>query len=166
MAFRPLVTVMMGSDTDRPVMTTASNTLREFGVPHEVVVSSAHRSPEKTRRYVADVEERGVRVIICGAGMSAHLPGVVASLTTLPVIGVPLEGSALSGVDALHSIVQMPGGIPVATVAIGRAGAKNAAILAVEILALGDGELREALARFREAQSKPDVPAVVEEVPA
>lgn len=166
MPFSPRVAIIMGSESDREVMEPASLTLKELAIPHEIAVTSAHRSPEKTRTYIADVQRRGVRVFICGAGMSAHLPGVVAAETILPVIGVPLAGSALSGVDALHSIVQMPGGVPVATVSIGKAGARNAAILAAEILALDDESLAVRLREYRRRQSRPDVPAVVAQVDA
>lgn len=128
--------------------------LTRFGITHELKVSSAHRQPEETAAFVRDAEANGFKIIIAAAGMAAHLPGFAASLTTLPVIGVPLEGSALHGVDALYSIVQMPAGIPVATVAIGSAGARNAAVLAAEILALQDSRLREKLAAFRAAGAK------------
>lgn len=154
-----VVAIMMGSETDRPLMTVASDTLTALGIRHEVAVVSAHRSTSHMREYVDAATRRGVKCFICGAGMSAALPGVVAAETTLPVIGVPLGGSALSGVDALYSIVQMPGGIPVATMAIGSAGAKNAAILAARILALGDPELA---ARVTEHRAKMSVAPVVE----
>lgn len=137
-----LVSILMGSDSDLDVMMEAGRTLEKFGVAYEMDVTSAHRSPERTRRIVAEARERGVRVFIIGAGAAAHLAGVVAAESTLPVIGVPLDSSALRGVDALYATVQMPAGIPVATMAIGRAGATNAAILAVEILALSDEELQ------------------------
>lgn len=145
----------MGSESDRPAMTAASEALQRFGVAHELVVSSAHRSAQETRDYVADAQARGVRIFICGAGMSAALPGAVAAETTRPVLGVPLGGSALSGVDALYAIAQMPGGIPVGATAIGKAGAKNAAILAVQILALSDPSLAEQLRVFRQELSLP-----------
>jgi phosphoribosylaminoimidazole carboxylase PurE protein len=137
-----LVCILMGSDSDLEVMKEAARVLEEFGVAYEMDVTSAHRSPERTRRIVADAPARGVRVFIIGAGAAAHLAGVVAAETTLPVIGVPLNASALSGVDALYATVQMPAGIPVATMAIGKAGAANAAILAVEILAIADAGLQ------------------------
>ncbi|MAE69811.1 MAG: 5-(carboxyamino)imidazole ribonucleotide mutase [Gemmatimonadetes bacterium] len=161
MAFEPLVSILMGSESDRPPMGAASETLKEFSIPHELVVSSAHRSAAETRAYIAGAEERGVRIFICGAGMSAALPGSVAAETTLPVLGVPLGGSALSGVDALYAIVQMPGGIPVGATAIGKAGAKNAAILAVQILALSDPRLADRLIEYRKGLS---VPAKIEEI--
>ncbi len=154
-AFAPRVSILMGSESDRAQMAAASDALKLFGVPHEVVVSSAHRSSSETRAYVADAQERGVQVFICGAGMSAALPGSVAAETTLPVLGVPLGGSALSGVDALYAIAQMPGGIPVGATAIGKAGAKNAAILAVQILALSDPALAAQLESFRKELSAP-----------
>jgi len=142
------VAIMMGSDSDLAVMRGAADVLAEFDVGHEVRVLSAHRSPERTARYVAEAPGRGVRVFICGAGMAAHLAGVVAAHTALPVIGVPLKSSAgLSGADALYSTVMMPPGIPVATVAIG--GAKNAAHLALRILALGEPGLARRIDDYR-----------------
>lgn len=143
---KPAVAIVMGSKSDYETMKTACDTLNKFHIPYEMRVSSAHRTPDATAEYVKSLKERGVKVVIAGAGMAAHLPGVVASMTTLPVIGVPLQAQALCGLDALLSIVQMPGGVPVATVAVGKAGAKNAAILAAEILALSD----EGLARMLE----------------
>jgi phosphoribosylaminoimidazole carboxylase PurE protein len=134
----PRVAILMGSDSDWDVMKAAATTLRELGIEHEVRVSSAHRTPAETAAYVAEAPSRGVRVFICAAGMAAHLAGAVAAHTTLPVIGVPLGGSAVNGIDALLSTVQMPKGIPVATVAIGSAGAENAALLAAQILAVAD----------------------------
>jgi phosphoribosylaminoimidazole carboxylase PurE protein len=128
--------------------------LEDFGVPYKMEVSSAHRNPVKTKRLAQEAEKKGVKVIIAGAGMAAHLPGVVASHTTLPVIGVPLSASSLLGMDSLLSMVQMPSGIPVATMAIGEAGAKNAAILAVQILALSDEKLKAKLEEFKEKGSK------------
>lgn len=136
------VCILMGSDSDLEVMKEAARVLEEFGVAYEMDVTSAHRSPERTRRIVTDAPARGVRVFIVGAGAAAHLAGVVAAETTLPVIGVPLDASALRGVDALYATVQMPAGIPVATMAIGKAGATNAAIFAVEILAISDSGLQ------------------------
>lgn len=138
----------MGSDSDLPVMVEAARALEQFGVGSEIVVSSAHRHPEKTARYARGAAEAGLKVIIAGAGGAAHLPGVLASMTALPVIGVPVAIAPLSGVDSLHSIVQMPRGIPVATVAIN--GAFNAGLLAVQILALEDVDLREKLAAYRQ----------------
>jgi 5-(carboxyamino)imidazole ribonucleotide mutase len=146
----PLVSILMGSDSDLPVMRGAAAVLADFGVPHEVQVLSAHRSPDRTVQYVREAPARGVRVFIAGAGMAAHLAGVVAAHTALPVIGVPLRSSrGLEGADALYSTVMMPPGIPVATVAIG--GAKNAAHLAVRILALSDPELARRVEEFRSA---------------
>lgn len=138
------VGIIMGSSSDLPVMDGAAGVLTEFGVPHEVRVVSAHRSPKRMFDYAVGARERGLKVIIAGAGGAAHLPGMVASLTTLPVIGVPVPTEHLRGVDSLHSIVQMPGGVPVATMAIG--GARNAGLMAVRILAVGDGVLAARLA--------------------
>lgn len=143
------VLIVMGSNSDLPVMKEASDLLRQFKVTYEIRIASAHRSPALTAKLAAEAAGRGVRIIIAGAGMAAHLAGVIASETILPVIGVPMPGSSLNGVDALYSTVQMPGGIPVATMAIGKAGAKNAAILAVQILALSDAGLAEALRQYR-----------------
>ena len=137
-----LVSILMGSDSDLDVMMEAAKTLEKFGVSYEIDVTSAHRSPERTRKIVAEAPTRGVRLFIVGAGAAAHLAGVVSAESILPVIGVPLDSSALRGVDALYATVQMPGGIPVATMAIGKAGATNAAIFAVEILSLADPELQ------------------------
>ncbi len=139
------VAVLMGSDSDLPVMRQAVDVLTRFGVHSEVRVTSAHRTPEATREYVRDAARRGCAVFIAGAGMAAHLAGAVAAHTTLPVIGVPIDAGPLAGFDALLSTVQMPGGIPVATVAVGSAGARNAGYLAVQMLSLADPELREAL---------------------
>jgi len=146
----PLVLIVMGSDSDLQVMEEGAKVLSEFGIPFELRISSAHRSPQKTVALAAEAAGRGVRVIIAGAGMAAHLAGVIAAETCLPVIGVPMGGSALNGLDALCSTVQMPGGIPVATMAIGPAGAKNAGIFAVQILALGDAMLTEKLRSYRD----------------
>lgn len=148
------VAVLLGSKSDEQVMQGCLEYLAKFGIQYDLRISSAHRQPEETAAFVKGAESSGYRLIIAAAGMAAHLPGVAASHTTLPVIGVPLEGSALNGVDALYSIVQMPAGIPVATVAIGSAGAKNAAVLAAEILALQDGAIKERLLAFRRAGSK------------
>ena len=136
---KPWVLIIMGSDSDAEVMSQAAAALDEVGVGYEFTVASAHRSPDRARQIVTDAEANGAAVMIAGAGMAAHLPGVVASLTTRPVIGVPLASGALNGVDALYAIVQMPPGIPVASVAIG--GARNAGILAAQIIATGDAEL-------------------------
>jgi 5-(carboxyamino)imidazole ribonucleotide mutase len=145
----PKVLIMMGSDSDLPVMQEAADILAKFGVPYEIRISSAHRSPVRTMALASEAAGRGIRLIIAGAGMAAHLAGVVASKTTLPVIGVPIPGGALNGVDALYSTVQMPAGIPVATMAIGKAGAKNAGIFAVQVLALTDARLEAALGLYR-----------------
>jgi phosphoribosylaminoimidazole carboxylase PurE protein len=144
------VGILMGSDSDLPVMEECGAILRGFGVAYDMHVMSAHRTPDRVARFARDAEGRGIRVLIAGAGAAAHLAGVVAAHTTLPVIGVPLEGSPLHGLDALLATVQMPGGIPVATVAIGKAGARNAGLLAVQILALSDPRLRRALQTHRE----------------
>jgi 5-(carboxyamino)imidazole ribonucleotide mutase len=144
----PMVGIVMGSDSDYPTMEEAARTLQEFDVPYEITVASAHRSPGRVEVYAREAEQRGLRVIIAGAGGSAHLAGVVAGLTVLPVIGVPLAGSALGGLDALLSTVQMPGGVPVATVGIG--GARNAALLAVQMLGTGDPALRERYRGYKE----------------
>jgi 5-(carboxyamino)imidazole ribonucleotide mutase len=138
---QPLVAILMGSDSDWGVMAVASERLTSFGVAHEAHVLSAHRSPEETARFARDAKQRGLRVFICGAGAAAHLAGAVSAQTTLPVLGVPLDASGLGGLDALLATVQMPAGIPVGTLAIGKAGADNAAILAVQILALADRAL-------------------------
>jgi 5-(carboxyamino)imidazole ribonucleotide mutase len=145
----PLVSIVMGSKSDLETLKEASAVLDGLGLSHEMRVISAHRTPETARTYALSAEERGVRVIIAGAGKAAHLAGVLASMTTLPVIGVPMTTSDLGGLDSLLSMVQMPGGIPVATVAIGKTGAKNAALLAVAILALADRELRSRLVEYR-----------------
>lgn len=140
-AAAPKVAILMGSDSDWGVMSAASDRLTSFGVPHEAHVLSAHRSPEETAKFARDAKKRGLAVFICGAGAAAHLAGAVSAQTTLPVLGVPLDASGLGGLDALLATVQMPAGIPVGTLAIGKAGADNAAILAVQILALSDPNL-------------------------
>jgi len=145
---KPLVGILMGSESDLPVMEKGAQVLSELGIAWEMDISSAHRLPEKTAEYARTARERGLEVLICGAGMAAHLAGVVASHTTLPVIGVPLKSGALNGVDALYSTVQMPPGIPVATVAVD--GGKNAAYLACSILSIKRPELAEKLEQFRE----------------
>lgn len=150
----PIVLLMMGSDTDLPTMQEAANILSKFDVPYEMRISSAHRSPVRTLALASEAAGRGVKVIIAGAGMAAHLAGVVASKTILPVIGVPMPGGALNGVDALYATVQMPGGIPVATMAIGKAGAKNAGLFAVQILALSNPELAQSLLNYRVEMDK------------
>lgn len=150
MSTKPLVAIVMGSESDLPVMEEAAQILKEFSVPYEITISSAHRSPERTVEYVRQATEKGIEVIIAGAGGAAHLPGVIAAHTILPVIGVPIESSLL-GFDSLLSIVQMPAGVPVATMAIGKAGARNAGILAVQILAGKHEGLKEKLIKFKEA---------------
>ncbi len=148
------VAILLGSKSDEEVMQGCADYLTKFGIPFEMRVSSAHRNPDATAQFCKEAEKNGFSIIIAAAGMAAHLPGVAAAHTTLPVIGVPLDGSPLRGVDALYSIVQMPAGIPVATVAIGSAGAKNAAVLAAEILALHDPALRQKLSEFRNQGAK------------
>jgi phosphoribosylaminoimidazole carboxylase PurE protein len=153
----------MGSDSDLPTMQGAVDVLAEFGVPHEVRIVSAHRTPDVMVEYAHTARERGLRVIIAGAGGAAHLAGVVAAETVLPVIGVPLANSPLSGLDSLLSTAQMPGGVPVATMAVGKAGAQNAAYLAAQILALSDPKLRKRL-KDRRRQMAESVAAGAEEV--
>jgi 5-(carboxyamino)imidazole ribonucleotide mutase len=150
----PLVSVIMGSKSDWDTMRAASETLDEFGVPHECRIISAHRTPQLMAEFAAGAQRRGIEVIIAGAGGAAHLPGMTAAHTTLPVLGVPVESRALKGLDSLLSIVQMPAGVPVATLAIGTAGAKNAALLAVSILAGKRARLRDKLKAFREEQKR------------
>jgi len=145
----PLVAVVMGSKSDTEAMQPALDVLKGLGIDYEVSVISAHRTPEKTRQYGISARSRGIEVIIAAAGGAAHLPGVLASWTTLPVIGVPLASSELKGIDALYSIVQMPAGIPVASMAVGAAGAKNAAYLAAEILGLKHDKIRQAYEKYR-----------------
>ena len=147
------VGVLMGSANDYDVMKVAEDALEGLGVGCDVRVISAHRTPERLTRFLAEAEENGIEVVICGAGAAAHLAGVTAAHTLLPVLGVPIDGSPLNGLDALLSTVQMPGGIPVATFGIGRSGAKNAGLFAAQILAAGDPDLRKRLAQFREEQS-------------
>ncbi|BCX79362.1 5-(carboxyamino)imidazole ribonucleotide mutase [Campylobacter sp. 19-13652] len=143
------ISIIMGSKSDYEVVSEAAKVLESFGVKYELIISSAHRSPERTISYVTAAEKKGVVAFICAAGMAAHLAGVVAAHTTKPVIGVPMAGGALSGVDALYSTVQMPAGMPVATLAVGKAGAINSAYLAMQILALSDAELSQKLADDR-----------------
>ncbi|MBZ5561748.1 MAG: 5-(carboxyamino)imidazole ribonucleotide mutase [Acidobacteriia bacterium] len=149
MSDKPLVGIVMGSDTDLPVMSEAASTLKKFGVPFEVRIISAHRSPARASEYARTATERGLKVIIVGAGGAAHLGGVLAAETILPVIGVPMATTTLSGLDSLLSIVQMPGGVPVACTAIGKAGAVNAAVLAVQILATSDRPLANKLVDYK-----------------
>ena len=151
---KPLVGIIMGSSSDWETMKHSANMLKELGVPHETRVVSAHRTPDLLFEYAASAEGRGIEVIIAGAGGSAHLPGMTASKTVLPVLGVPVESKALKGLDSLLSIAQMPGGIPVGTLAIGKAGATNAALLAAAILGIKHPEIREALRKFRTAQTQ------------
>lgn len=150
----PLVGVIMGSASDWETMRHASETLERFGVPHERRVISAHRTPDLMATYAREAEDRGLEAIVAGAGGAAHLPGMVAAHTTVPVLGVPVESRALKGMDSLLSIAQMPAGVPVGTLAIGKAGATNAALLAVAILANTRPPLREALHRFRDEQAE------------
>ena len=140
---KPSVLILMGSDSDYPVLEAAGTFFEKMGVEYDMKVSSAHRTPERTEKLVKEGEANGVKVFLCAAGMAAHLGGVVASMTTKPVIGIPVDASPMGGMDALLSTVQMPGGIPVATVAVGKAGAKNAGYLAAQILGLGDSALAE-----------------------
>jgi 5-(carboxyamino)imidazole ribonucleotide mutase len=153
-AATPLVGVIMGSKSDWETMRHAHETLSFFGVPHECKIVSAHRTPQWMAEYARSAEERGLSVIIAGAGGAAHLPGMVASFTVLPVLGVPVQSQALNGLDSLLSIVQMPGGVPVGTLAIGKAGATNAALLALRMLATTRPELRERLRAFAEEQAE------------
>jgi phosphoribosylamine--glycine ligase len=143
------VLILMGSDSDAPVMQSAVDVLREFQIPCEMTVASAHRSPERVMRLVRDAPGRGVKVFIVGAGAAAHLAGVVAAHTTMPVIGVPIDSSALNGMDALLSTVQMPPGVPVATVSIGKPGATNAGVLAAQIIAVGDPGMAAKLDQYK-----------------
>lgn len=149
----PRVAILMGSPNDHDLMKPAAEVLESLGIESDVRVISAHRTPDRLTRYLADAEERGLEVIICGAGGAAHLAGVTAAHTLLPVLGVPIESSPLNGLDALLATVQMPGGIPVGTLAIGKAGAKNAGLLAAAIIARKDPQVHKRLGEFREAQS-------------
>jgi phosphoribosylaminoimidazole carboxylase PurE protein len=149
-----LVGILMGSDSDLPVMQKAATILEEFGVPYFMTVASAHRTPDRVADLAKRAEEEDWKILIAGAGMAAHLAGFLAAHTTVPVIGVPMESSSLGGLDALLSTVQMPGGVPVATMGIGGAGAKNAGLLAVQILARFDPALRDKLRHYREKQRK------------
>lgn len=150
----PGVGIIMGSRSDWETMAHADAVLKDFKVPHECRIISAHRTPGQMNDYAAAARERGLRAIIAGAGGAAHLPGMVAAQTTVPVLGVPVQSRALKGLDSLLSIVQMPGGVPVATFAIGEAGARNAALFAVSLLAAEDAELADALQAFRDAQAR------------
>src|ERR1700692_370826 len=158
---KPLVSIVMGSDSDLEIMREAGKSLEDFGIPYEIDVTSAHRSPDRTADYARKAADRGIRVIIAGAGGAAHLAGVIAAHTTLPVIGVPISATSLNGLDSLLATVQMPAGIPVATVAVGKPGATNAGILAAQMIALGDTSIakkleahKEKLARGVEEKSK------------
>jgi len=148
------VSIIMGSKSDYEIMKECAKTLEKFSVPYELIISSAHRSPERTKNYIKQAEEKGAKVFIAAAGMAAHLAGAVAANTTKPVIGVPMKGGAMDGMDAMLSTVQMPAGMPVATVALGKAGAVNAAYLAMQILALDDTELATKLYEDRIAKAK------------
>ncbi|HYI97987.1 MAG TPA: 5-(carboxyamino)imidazole ribonucleotide mutase [Bryobacteraceae bacterium] len=150
---KTLVAVVMGSKSDWETMRHAGDMLTQFGVPHECAIVSAHRTPQHMGEFASSAESRGIEVIIAGAGGAAHLPGMIAAQTLVPVLGVPVESHALKGMDSLLSIVQMPGGIPVGTLAIGKAGAINAALLAVAILSNSRGDLRDKLRAFREEQT-------------
>lgn len=148
------VSIVMGSKSDYSVMKSCADTLESFDVPYELIISSAHRSPERTKNYILEAEQKGAQIFIAAAGMAAHLAGVLASKTTKPIIGVPMSASALGGIDALLSTVQMPAGMPVATVAIGQAGAINSAYLALQILALENKELHDKLLKDRVSKAK------------
>jgi len=148
---KPLIGIVMGSDSDFSVMEEALRVLDSFGISYEVTVSSAHRSPRRTAEYARTAVNRGLQIIIVGAGSAAHLAGVIAAETTLPVIGIPIDSSVLKGIDSLLSTVQMPGGVPVATMAIGKAGARNAAVFAVQMLSLANAGLRRKLIHFKQA---------------
>lgn len=151
---QPIISIIMGSKSDWETMKKAAQVLEDFGVVYEKKVVSAHRTPDLMFRYAEEARGRGIKVVIAGAGGAAHLPGMVAAKTTLPVIGVPVKSRALSGVDSLYSIVQMPGGVPVATMAIGEAGATNAALFALRLLSVEDAQIAQALADFAEKQGK------------
>jgi phosphoribosylamine--glycine ligase len=146
---KPQVLIVMGSDSDIPIMEEASKLLKKLGVPYEISIASAHRTPERTIRLASYAEQKGIEVIIAGAGMAAHLAGIIAAHTILPVIGVPIDSSPLHGLDSLLSIVQMPPGVPVATMAIGKAGAKNAAIFSAQIIARKDPEIAKRLKNYK-----------------
>lgn len=150
----PFVAILMGSENDLPIMQGAADVLKQLGIGYEIKITSAHRTPAVTQAYISDAQERGCKVFISGAGLAAHLAGATAAHTTVPVIGVPIDSGPLSGLDALLSTVQMPAGIPVATVAIGKTGAKNAGYLAAQILALSDADLAERVKAERAANSE------------
>jgi phosphoribosylaminoimidazole carboxylase PurE protein len=146
---KPIVGILMGSDSDLPIMQEAAAMLQEFGIEYEMTIASAHRTPKKVLEYSQNAEKRGLKVIIAGAGWAAHLAGFVASQTTLPVIGVPIDSSPLRGLDALLSVAQMPGGVPVATMSLGKAGAKNAGVFAAQIIAIGDVKIANRLKVYK-----------------
>ena len=150
----PFVAILMGSENDLPVMQAGADVLKQLGINYEIKVTSAHRTPTATQQYIGDAVERGCQVFICGAGLAAHLAGATAAHTTKPVIGVPIDAGPLQGLDSLLSTVQMPGGIPVATVAIGKTGAKNAGYLAAQILSLSDSDLAERVRAERAANAE------------
>ncbi|MBN4050812.1 MAG: 5-(carboxyamino)imidazole ribonucleotide mutase [Alkaliphilus sp.] len=154
---KPIVSIIMGSDSDLSVMQEAAKLLEEFEISYEISIVSAHRTPDRLYKYAKEVDTRGVKVIIAGAGGAAHLPGMVASLTVLPIIGVPIKSKAMNGIDSLYSIVQMPGGVPVASMAIN--GAKNAAIFAAEIIGISNSTVKERLLKYKE-----DMRIMVEEM--
>ena len=154
MAKKPLVSIVMGSESDLGIMENAATVLKEFGVAYEIAITSAHRSPDWTRRYMRGAEKKGVEIFIAGAGAAAHLAGAVAAYSIRPVIGVPIDSSALKGLDALLSTAQMPSGVPVATMSIGKAGAKNAGLLAIQILGLAKRELSVKLKKYKERLEK------------
>ena len=166
MAPSPVVGVIMGSQSDWPTMKHATDALDALGVPYEARIVSAHRTPDRLVEYAKSARRRGLKVIVAGAGGAAHLPGMVASMTTLPVLGVPVQSRALSGLDSLLSIVQMPGGIPVGTLAIGKSGAKNAGLLAAQILGAEDAALAARLETYRAEQSASIAEEPVDEVPS
>jgi phosphoribosylaminoimidazole carboxylase PurE protein len=149
-----LISVVMGSDSDLPVMAEATKVLEDFDIGHELILTSAHRTPLRTTKFAVSAAQRGIKVIIVGAGAAAHLAGVIAAQTTLPVIGVPIDSTSLHGLDALLSTVQMPGGVPVAAMAIGKSGAKNAALFAARILALEDKGINAKLSAYRNKMSR------------
>jgi len=151
---KPLVGIIVGSDSDLPLVQETINLLEGFEIPYEITIGSAHRTPEKVTEFVSNAVENGIKVIIAAAGSAAHLPGVVASKTILPVIGIPVDSGPLNGVDALYSIVQMPAGIPVASMAIGRAGARNAGIFAAQILAITNKKIAQSLMEFRQKMAE------------
>jgi phosphoribosylaminoimidazole carboxylase PurE protein len=146
---KPIVGILMGSDSDLPIMQEAAAMLQEFGIEYEMTIASAHRTPKKVLEYSQSAEKRGLKIIIAGAGWAAHLAGVIASQTTLPVVGVPLDSSPLKGIDALLATAQMPGGVPVATMALGKAGAKNAGVFAAQVIALNDVKVANRLKVFK-----------------